>query len=218
LSVSRLHVTAVRRKLNAAAATGATTRAVLPHLQGIATSATIAPTDMTTHGAASAASPRDETAATLTTVESNAVTAALRAHEGVAGALLPVLHAIQDRIGYVPPAAVPSIAVALDLSHAEIHGVLTFYHHFRTAPCGQHLVRLCCAEACQAAGARTLALHAQRVLAVTMPGTSADGRFTLEPVYCLGNCACGPSLSFDDALQAFVTPDRFDELIGGRKP
>jgi formate dehydrogenase subunit gamma len=173
---------------------------------------------MTTHGTAPAVPPQGGIAVPLTPPERDGVSAALLANEGVAGALLPVLHAVQERVGYVPPAAVPEIANALNLSHAEVYGVLTFYHDFRTAPGGRHVVRICCAEACQAVGSAALVDHAQRTLGVTMPGTAFDGSYSLEPVYCLGNCACGPSLLLDDALHALVTPERFDELIAGRKP
>lgn len=138
-------------------------------------------------------------------------------HAQSAGALLPILHAIQDRLGYVPAEAVAPIADALNLSRAEVHGVLTFYHYFRREPGGTHVVHLCRAEACQAVGGRELEAHAKRALGTDFHGTSADGRFTLEPVYCLGNCACGPALLVDRELHSRVTPERFDELVAERR-
>lgn len=131
------------------------------------------------------------------------------------GALLPVLHEIQHEIGHIPPAAVPVIARALNLSRAEVHGVISFYTHFRTAPGGAHLIQLCRAEACQAVGSRELEAHVKARLGIDYDTTSADGKVRLEPVYCLGNCACGPSLQIDDRLHARVTPQRFDALLAG---
>lgn len=131
------------------------------------------------------------------------------------GALLPVLHEIQHEIGYIPPAAVPVIARALNLSRAEVHGVISFYTHFRTEPGGVHLIQLCRAEACQAVGSRELEAHVKARLGIDYDATSADGKVRLEPVYCLGNCACGPSLQIDDRLHARVTPQRFDALLAG---
>jgi formate dehydrogenase subunit gamma len=149
--------------------------------------------------------------------ESTAVLDAVRAHGQLKGALLPVLHAIQDRLGWVPPQVVPLLAFELNLSRAEVHGVLTFYHYFRQTKPGRKLIYLCRAEACQAVGAVALEAHAKRVLGVDFHGTSADGAFTLEPVYCLGNCACGPSLMIDKELHAGVTAERFDALVAGAR-
>lgn len=129
------------------------------------------------------------------------------------GALLPILHGVQDALGYVPPAAVPLIAAGLNQTRAEVHGVISFYHYFRTEPRGRHVVYLCRAEACQAAGAAALEAHAKQRLGIDFHQTSADGLCTLEPVYCLGNCACGPSLLVDDELQANVDAAAFDALI-----
>jgi formate dehydrogenase subunit gamma len=131
------------------------------------------------------------------------------------GALLPVLHAVQDKLGYVPPDAVPMIAHALHLSRAEVHGVISFYHDFRTAPPGEHVVHLCRAEACQAMGARELERHARQRLGIDFGETTADGLVTLEPVYCLGNCACAPSIRINDEIHARVTAEKFDALISG---
>ena len=129
------------------------------------------------------------------------------------GALLPILHAVQDAIGFVPPDAVDLIAKALNLSRAEVHGVVTFYHYFRTQRGGRHVVHLCRAEACQSQGAAALERHAKRSLGIDFHGTSADGAVTLEPVYCLGNCALGPALMIDEDLKGRVSPERFDELM-----
>ena len=129
------------------------------------------------------------------------------------GALLPILHAIQDEIGYLPEAAVGIVAEVLNLSRAEVHGVLTFYHFFRTQPAGKHIVYLCRAEACQSMGARALEQHARTRLGVDLHGTTADGRFTLEPVYCLGNCALSPAVMVDETVYGRVTPERLDEIL-----
>lgn len=130
------------------------------------------------------------------------------------GALLPILHGVQDALGYVPEDVVPLIAHELNLSRAEVHGVISFYHHFRTEPGGRHVVRLCRAEACQALGARALEAHAKKTLGIDFHQTTKDGAITLEAVYCLGNCGCGPSLLVDDReLHARVTPEAFDALV-----
>ncbi|HKQ23841.1 MAG TPA: formate dehydrogenase subunit gamma [Burkholderiales bacterium] len=145
----------------------------------------------------------------------DAVASAIQAEGWRPGPLLPVLHAIQDRIGHVPPEAVPVIAKALNLSRADVHGVISFYHHFRTAPAGRHVVRICVAEACQAMGANALRDHAKSSLRVGFHETTADGAISLEPVYCLGNCACSPSVMVDDDLFGRVSPERFDVLMRG---
>ncbi len=129
------------------------------------------------------------------------------------GALLPILHALQNRIGFIPEAAVPIIADALHQTRAEVHGVISFYHHFRTTPPGRHVVQICRAEACQSVGARQLEAHAKARLGVDYHQTTADREITLEAVYCLGNCACGPSIRVDDSVRGRVTPEAFDELI-----
>jgi formate dehydrogenase subunit gamma len=129
------------------------------------------------------------------------------------GALLPILHAIQDKLGFVPPDAVPLIAQELNLSRAEVHGVVSFYHYFRTRRPGRHVLHLCRAEACQSVGAVELEAHAKRTLGIDFHGTTSDGAVTLEPVYCLGNCALGPSVMIDQQLKGRVTPQRFDQLI-----
>jgi formate dehydrogenase subunit gamma len=129
------------------------------------------------------------------------------------GALLPILHAIQDALGHVPPAAVPIIADGLNLSRAEIHGVISFYHYFRDHPPGRHTIYLCRAEACQSMKQRTLEAHAKQALGVDFHGTTANGAFSFEPVYCLGNCACAPAMMVDGELYGRVTTDRFDDIV-----
>lgn len=128
------------------------------------------------------------------------------------GALLPILHAIQNRIGYVPEGAVPIIADMLQQTRADVHGVISFYHHFRTRAVGSNVLEICRAEACQARGGRALERHVQEKLGVGYHQTTADNEFTLEPVYCLGNCACGPSIRVNNETIGRVTPQTFDQL------
>lgn len=131
------------------------------------------------------------------------------------GALLPALHAIQDQCGYLPPESVPEIAKALNVSRAEVHGVISFYHYFKTTPPGRHIVQVCRAESCQSMGGRDLESHAKTTLNIDYHQTTADGAITLEPVYCLGNCAASPALRIDSKIYASVTPNAFDGLIHG---
>ncbi len=161
---------------------------------------------------------RPEPGADLSAAERAAVLEAVNQNRALEGSLLPILHAIQDRLGWIPPRTVALIAYELNLTRAEVHGVLSFYHYFRQHQPGQHVIYLCRAEACQAVGAVQLEAHAKRALGTEFHGTSADGRYTLEAVYCLGNCACGPSLMIDRELHAHVTAERFDELIAGGGP
>lgn len=124
----------------------------------------------------------------------------LEAHSGLEGPLLPILHAIQHEFGYVPDAAIPQIAAALTLAKAEVHGVISFYHDFRAAPAGRHVLKLCRAEACQAVGADAVAERIKAALGIDWHETTPDGRVTLEPVFCLGLCACGPAAMVDGRL------------------
>jgi formate dehydrogenase subunit gamma len=142
-----------------------------------------------------------------------AVAKALADHRALPGGLLPILHAIQDAMGYVPADAIPHIAGALNLSRAEVHGVVTFYHHFRSSPPGRHVVQLCRAEACQSMGSAALAEEIKAQLGIDFHQTSADGAVSLEAVYCLGNCACSPAVMIDGQLHGRVTAERFQQLL-----
>jgi len=152
----------------------------------------------------------------LTPAERATIDAVLARHQHLPGALLPVLHAIQDALGLVPKDAVPVVARALNLSRAEVHGVVSFYHWYRSEKPGQQVIHLCRAEACQAVGGRALEAHVKTTLGIDFHETTADGRYTLEPAYCLGNCAVGPSLLIDMELKGRVTPARFDRLTGAQ--
>ncbi|ODS72302.1 MAG: formate dehydrogenase subunit gamma [Bordetella sp. SCN 67-23] len=142
-----------------------------------------------------------------------AVEAAIASHRGMPGALLPLLHAIQDIAGCIPEGAVPLIADGLNLSRAEVHGVITYYHDFRLHPAGARTVRICRAEACQARGSEALAAHAVNALSCNFHETTADGQVTLEAAYCLGHCSVGPNIAIGQRQYARVTPSRFDALM-----
>jgi len=129
------------------------------------------------------------------------------------GPLLPILHALQEEFGYIDEAAEPLIAETLNITRAEVHGVVTFYHDFRREPAGRHTLKLCRAEACQAAGGDPLALHAERRLGLSMGSTAADGSVTLEPVYCLGLCAIAPSAMLDGRVVGRLDERRLDALL-----
>ena len=128
---------------------------------------------------------------------------------------LPMLHALQETFGYIDQAVVPLMAEALNLSRAEIFGTISFYHDFRKAPAGRHVVKLCRAEACQAVGSDALHAHCKTSLGVEWHGTTADGAVTLEPVFCLGLCAIGPAALIDDHPVARLDPARMDRLLAG---
>jgi formate dehydrogenase subunit gamma len=145
--------------------------------------------------------------------ERGAVLEACERLKSLPGALLPILHAVQAALGHVPKDAVPLVARELNLSVAEVHGVVSFYHYFRVEPGGRHVVHLCRAEACQSVGAVALEAHAKRALGIEFHGTTADGAIRLEPVYCLGNCALGPALMIDERLHGRISPQRFDTLM-----
>ncbi len=136
------------------------------------------------------------------------VAAIIATHRHRPGALLPILHEIQGVLGYIPPDSVTQIADALNLSRAEVHGVITFYHHFRTTPPAKHSIHICCAEACQSMGAERLTRHAEKSLAQV-----SEGECELHPVYCLGLCATSPAMMIDEQLHARVTPEKFDRLL-----
>ena len=129
------------------------------------------------------------------------------------GALLPILHGIQEKLGYVPPDAIPLIASELNLTRAEVHGVVTFYHDFRSSPPGRHVVRVCQAESCQAMGSVALTTYAKKLLGVDFHETTRDEVFSLEPVYCLGNCACSPAVMVGEEVYGRITPQRFEQIL-----
>jgi formate dehydrogenase subunit gamma len=141
------------------------------------------------------------------------VSGAVRKYADVPGGLLPLLHEIQANLGFIPRDCVKVIASGMGLSRAEVHGVISFYHDFHDQPKGQTTIHVCRAEACQAMGSRTLEAHVKARLGIDYGGTTSDGRYSLEPVYCLGNCACSPSIRIGDDVHAKVDADRFDELL-----
>jgi len=145
------------------------------------------------------------------TVERASEIIAGRAH--MEGAVLPILHEMQETFGCVPEAAVPLIAQALNLSRAEIHGTVTFYHDFRKEPPGRRVLKLCRAESCQAAGGDALASRAEEKLGVEMGGTTADARVTLEPVYCLGLCHSSPAAMLDRDVFGLLDAEKLDQLL-----
>jgi formate dehydrogenase subunit gamma len=138
-------------------------------------------------------------------------------HAKLDGATLVILHALQEAFGYVPEPAIPMVATALNLSRAEVHGVFTFYHDFRKAPAGRHVLKLCRAEACQAAGGDALAARAEAKLGITIGNTTADERVTLEPIYCLGLCATAPSAMLDGRVVGRLDEARIDALVAEAK-
>jgi formate dehydrogenase subunit gamma len=134
-------------------------------------------------------------------------------HARLEGATLVILHALQQAFGYVPEPAIPMVASALNLSRAEVHGVFTFYHDFRHQPAGRHVLKLCRAEACQAAGGDALAARAEAKLGISLGHTTADERVTLEPIYCLGLCATAPSAMLDGRVVGRLDEARLDALV-----
>ena len=136
-------------------------------------------------------------------------------HGNAPDQLIEILHKVQESLGHVPEAALPALADALNLSRAEVHGVVTFYHDFRREPAGRHVLKLCRAEACQAMGCEALVARAEDRLGVACGNTSADGRVTLEAVYCLGLCATGPSAMLDGAVLGRLTASKLDALLKG---
>lgn len=149
----------------------------------------------------------------LSTIALERVQAHIEAHRGVEGALLPLMHAIQDDIGYIPEEIYPQISKALALSVAEVHGFVTFYHHFRTHPVGKHVLQICRAESCQAMGAEKLEADIKKHLGVDYHETTPDGQVTLLPVYCLGNCACSPAVMMDEDVYGRVDAQLVAELV-----
>jgi formate dehydrogenase subunit gamma len=158
-----------------------------------------------------------EPPSSLTADERSAVLDACARLKTLPGALLPILHAVQEALTFIPKDAVPLIAKELNLSIAEVHGVVTFYHYFLQERPGRSVVHLCRAEACQALGSVALETHVKARLGIDYHGTTRDGAITLEPVYCLGNCALGPSIMIDQQLHGRVTAERFDALVADKR-
>lgn len=129
------------------------------------------------------------------------------------GPLLPILHGIQDEFGYVPQESLPVIAEALNISRAEVHGVATFYHDYRARPAGRHVLKLCQAEACQSMGSDAIAAQVRQRLGIGFHETAQDGSVTLEPVYCLGLCACAPSAMLDGEVIGRLDADAIEEIV-----
>jgi formate dehydrogenase subunit gamma len=150
---------------------------------------------------------------TLAPAQHEAVLRVVAANRTRPGALIEILHGVQAELGFIPPAAVPVLAQELNISRAEVHGVVSFYHYFRHAAPGQQTIRVCQAESCQSMGSGQLTEHVKKALGVDFHETTADGKFTLEPVYCLGNCACSPAVMRNDDVFGRVTPERFNELL-----
>ena len=134
-------------------------------------------------------------------------------HGNKPDSLLEILHDLQEELGYVPEPALPALAKALNLSRAEVHGVVTFYHDFRRAPAGRHVIKICRAEACQSMKGNELVAMAERFLNMKLGQTTADGAITLEAVYCLGNCALSPAIMVDDRLVGRVDAAKFEKIV-----
>jgi formate dehydrogenase subunit gamma len=149
---------------------------------------------------------------TLTRIETH-----IEAHQAIPGGLMPLLHAIQDDFGYIPEESYASISRALNLSVAEVHGVVSFYHYFRTHTPGRHILQVCRAESCQAMGCTELEQHLKSQLGVDYHQTTADGAITLEPVYCLGNCALSPAVMMDDEIYGRVSASQVDQIVASAR-
>lgn len=141
------------------------------------------------------------------------IAAHIATHQHRPGALLPILHAIQDDIGWIPEDCYLPISKALALSIAEVHGVVTFYHHFHTHPIGKHVLQICRAESCQAMGSEALEANVKAALGIDYHETTQDGAVTLLPVYCLGNCACSPNVMLGDEVYGRMTADKVAEIV-----
>ncbi|MFW5432000.1 MAG: formate dehydrogenase subunit gamma [Methylophilaceae bacterium] len=150
---------------------------------------------------------------TLSAADLEKIDAHIMAHQQVPGGLMPLLHAIQDDIGYIPEEIYPQISKGLALSVAEVHGFVTFYHHFRTHPVGKHVLQVCRAESCQAMGSEKLEAEIKAKLGVGYHETTADGEITLLPVYCLGNCACSPAVMMDEDVYGRMDLAQVAELV-----
>ncbi|MBN8292951.1 formate dehydrogenase subunit gamma [Rhodobacter sp. NTK016B] len=141
----------------------------------------------------------------------------LNAHRGIEGPLLPILHAVQEAFGHVPQEALPIIAQDLNISRAEAHGVMSFYHDFRENPAGRTVLKLCRAEACKSVGADALADQTREKLGIDWHDTTEDGAITLEPVFCLGLCACGPAAMVNGKLVGRADAAKLDKILEGAR-
>ncbi len=139
--------------------------------------------------------------------------AIIDAHKSLEGAMLPILHALQEEFGFIDKRAVPLVADALNVSKAEVHGVITFYHDFRQEPAGRHVLKFCRAEACQSLGAVALEQHLAHAHGLPLGTTSRDGSLTVEGVYCLGNCALAPAALLDGELIGRLDKDQLDAIV-----
>ena len=152
-------------------------------------------------------------ASALSTQELTKISAHIAAHKAMPGALLPLLHAIQDDIGWISEETYLPISKALALSVAEVHGVVTFYHHFQRHPVGKHILQVCRAESCQAMGSEQLEKDIKAALGIDYHETTKDGAITLLPIYCLGNCACSPAVMLDDEVYGRMSADKVADLV-----
>jgi len=139
-------------------------------------------------------------------------TAVIDEHKGIEGPLLPILHGLQEEFGFVPDESLPVIAKALNISNAEVHGVVTFYHDYRRHPAGRHVLKVCRAEACQSMGGDAIATKIQQLLGIGFHETTSDGAVTLEPIYCLGLCACAPAAMLDGEVIGRLDADKLEEI------
>jgi len=153
----------------------------------------------------------------IANTKQQAVLLAIDENKHLEGALLPILHRIQHDLGHIPSEHVIDIAEGLNLSRAEVHGVITFYHSFKTEPQGKHVIEVCRAESCQAKGGRAIEAAVKAKLGIDFDETTEDGEITLEPVYCLGNCACSPALKIDSQVYGRVTQESVSDLIDSLK-
>lgn len=146
-------------------------------------------------------------------IKHRAVLKAIEANQMLEGPLLPILHQIQHELGHIPSEHVVDIAQALNLSRAEVHGVISFYHSFTSKPFGKHVIEVCRAESCQAKGGRQIEAALKAKLGIDFEQTTKDGEFSLEPVYCLGNCGCSPAIKVNTSLYGRVSPERAEALV-----
>ena len=149
----------------------------------------------------------------ITSADIDKINDILQKNKTLPGAMLPILHAIQDELGFVPDESVPMIASALNQSRAEVHGVISFYHHFLTKKPGQQQISICRAESCQSMGSGALESKIKQRLKLDYHQTSADGQYSLSPVYCLGNCACSPAIRINDDIHGEMTMEKFENLL-----